>query len=159
MAVATTSLVLDKTDGFNWSIEKYKQSIGTIAEDGTALNEVANKMEWTLHYHTVIENFCVHLSLLGHLNGFTGLFEEPSFLRLTQLVLDSYDDPTYIEELTGYEQTQNPLTTPWNLSWVEHLKRFNTDPRLSQLATKFKWQMNHTHTGGHPEYWWVEYWE
>lgn len=159
LAVATTSLVLDKTDGFNWSIEKYKQSIGTIAEDGTALNEVANKMEWTLHYHTVIENFCVHLSLLGHLNGFTGLFEEPSFLRLTQLVLDSYDDPTYIEELTGYEQTQNPLTTPWNLSWVEHLKRFNTDPRLSQLATKFKWQMNHTHTGGHPEYWWVEYWE
>ena len=73
--------------------------------------------------------------------------------------MDSYNDSTYIEELTGYEQTQNPLKTPWNLSWVEHLKWFNTDPRLSQLAKQFKWKIDHTHTGGHPEYWWSEYWE
>jgi len=49
------------------------------------------------------------------MNGFTGLFEDPVLLRLAQQVLDSYDSPTYLENLTGHEQTQDPLTTPWNL--------------------------------------------
>ena len=159
LSVVTTSLVLDKADEFEWSIEKYKESIATISENGTSPNEIAYKMDWTLHYHTLIVNFSVHLSLLGEMNGFTGLFKDPALLRLIKQVLDSYDDPIYLKNLTGYEQTQDPLTTPWNLSWVEHMKRYNTDPRLSELATKFQWKMDHSHTGGHPEYWWSEYWE
>lgn len=159
LSVATTSLVLDKTDGFEWSIEKYKGSIATVSEDGTSPNEIAYKMEWTLHYHTLIVNFSVHLSLLGEMNGFRGLFKDAALIRLTNLVLDSYFGSTYLEELTGYEQTQNPLTTPWNLSWVEHLKRYSKDPRVSQLATQFQWKMDHSHTGGHPEYWWSEHME
>ncbi len=159
LAVATTSLILDKSDEFKWAIEQYKKSIATISEDGTSANEIAHKKGWTLHYHTVIVNFSVHLSLLGEMNDFTGLFNDPSLLQITKQVLDSYDDPTYLKNLTGYEQTQDPLTTPWNLSWVEHMKRYNTDPRLSELATKFHWKMDHTHTGGHPEYWWPEYWK
>jgi hypothetical protein len=157
LSVATTSVVLDKTDGFEWSIEKYKESIATISDDGTSPNEIAHKMEWTLHYHTVIVNFSVHLSLLGEMNGFSGLFKDAALVRLTNLVLDSYFGATYLEGLTGYEQTQNPLTTPWNLSWLEHLKRYSEDPRVSQLATRFQWKMDHSHTGGHPEYWWPEH--
>ena len=159
LSVTTTSLVLDKVDEFEWSIKKYKESIATISENGTSPNEIAHKMDWTLHYHTLIINFSVHLSLLGEMNGFTGLFKDPALLRLTKQVLDSYDDPGYLKNLTGYEQTQDPLTTPWNLSWVEHMKRYNTDPRLSGLATQFQWKMDHSHTGGHPEYWWSEYWK
>ena len=159
LAVATTSIVLDKTDEFEWAIEKYKQSIATISEDGTSPNEIAHKMGWTLHYHTLIENFSVHLLLLGEMNGFEELFKDPALLRITKQVLDSYEDPIYLKELTGYEQTQDPLTTPWNLSWVEHMKRYNADSRLGELAEKFRWKMDHQHTGGHPEYWWPEYWE
>jgi hypothetical protein len=157
LAVATTAIASDKTDGFNWAIENYRQSIATISADGTAANEVAHKMERTLHYHTLIENFSVHLSLLGEINGLTGLFDDPALIRLTNLVLDSYDGSTYLEELTGYEQTWNPLTTPWNLSWLEHLKRYNEDPRVLRLATQYQWQMDHSHTGGHPEYSWPEH--
>ena len=157
LSVATTSIVLDKTDGFEWSIEKYKESISTVSGDGTSPNEIAHKMDWALHYHTVIVNFSVHLSLLGEMNGFRGLFKDAALIRLTNLVLDSYFGSTYLEELTGYEQTQNPLTTPWNLSWVEHLKRYSKDSRVSELATRFQWEMDHSHTGGHPEYWWPEH--
>jgi hypothetical protein len=157
LAVAMTSIALGKTHEFNWAIESYRESIATISPDGTAPNEVAHKMEWTQHYHTLIENFSIHLVLLGEINGVKGLFEDPGLIRLTNLVLDSYFGSTYLEELTGYEQTQNPLTTPWNLSWVEHLKRYNEDPRLTQLATQFQWQMDHYHTGGQPEYWWPEH--
>ena len=159
LAVATTSLVLDKSDEFKWAIEQYKKSIATISEDGTSANETAHKKGWTLHYHTLIVNFSVHLSLLGEINGFTGLFNDASLLRLTKQVLNSYDDPTYLKKLTGYEQTQDPLTTPWNLSWTEHMKRYNEDPLITKLAKKFQWKMDHTHTGGHPEYWWQEYWK
>ena len=159
LAVATTAIVLEKTDGFNWAIEKYRESIATISADGTAANEITHKKGWTIHYHTLIENFSVHIALLGEINGFMGLFDDPALVRLTNLVLDSYDDPTYVEELTGYAQTQDPLTTPWNLSWVEHLKRYISDPRVSQLATQFQWQLMHSHTGGSPEYWWSEHWE
>ena len=157
LSVATTSLVLDNVDEFEWTMERYKESISTISKDGTSPNEIAHKMDWALHYHTLIVNFSVHLSLLGEMNGFTGLFNDPALLRLTKQVLDSYDNPTYLENLTGYEQTQDPLTTPWNLSWVEHLKRYSEDPRVSQLATEFHWKMDHTHTGGHPEYWWSDH--
>ena len=97
LSVVTTSIVLDKTDGFEWSIEKYKESISTVSVDGTSPNEIAHKMDWALHYHTVIVNFSVHLSLLGEMNGFTGLFKDPALLRLTKQVLDSYDDPTYLK--------------------------------------------------------------
>ena len=45
LSVATTSLVLDKTDGFEWSIEKYKESIASISENGTSTNEIAHKMD------------------------------------------------------------------------------------------------------------------
>ena len=159
LSVATTSLVLDKPDEFEWSIEKYQQSIATISEGGTSRNEIAHKMGWTLHYHTLIANFSVHLALLGEINGVAGLLHDPALTRVTDLVLDSFDGSTYLAELTGYEQTQDPLTTPWNLSWVEHLKRFNEDPRLSQLANRFQWKMDHSHTGGHPEYWWSEHME
>jgi hypothetical protein len=157
LSVATTSLVLDNVDEFEWTMGKYKESISTISKDGTSPNEIAHKMDWALHYHTLIVNFSVHISLLGEMNGFTGLFNDPALLRLTKQVLDSYDNPTYLENLTGYEQTQDPLTTPWNLSWVEHLKRYSEDTRASQLATEFQWKMDHTHTGGHPEYWWPEH--
>ena len=92
-------------------------------------------------------------------NGVTGLMDDPALVRLTQRVLNSYDDPAYLEELTGFDQTQNPLTTPWNLSWVEHLKRYSEDPRVSKLAKQFQWKLAHTHTGGNPEYWWPEYWK
>ena len=159
LAVATTSLILDKSDEFKWAIEQYKKSIATISEDGTSANETAHKKGWTIHYHTVIVNFSVHLALLGEINGFTGLFNDPSLLLLTKQVLDSYDDSSYLKKLTGYEQTQDPLTTPWNLSWTEHMKRYNEDPRITKLAKKFQWKMDHSHTGGHPEYWWQEYWK
>ena len=159
LAVATTSLILDKSDEFKWAIEQYKKSIATISEDGTSVNETAHKKGWTIHYHTVIVNFSVHLALLGEINRFTGLFNDPSLLLLTKQVLDSYDDSSYLKKLTGYEQTQDPLTTPWNLSWTEHMKRYNEDPRITKLVKKFQWKMDHSHTGGHPEYWWQEYWE
>ena len=38
LTVATTSLVLDKTDGFEWAIEKYRESIAIVSEDGTSPN-------------------------------------------------------------------------------------------------------------------------
>ena len=41
----------------NWAIEKYRESIATISADGTAANEIAHKKGWTIHYHTLIENF------------------------------------------------------------------------------------------------------
>ena len=159
LAVATIAIALDQPDGFNWAIEKYQQSIDTISADGTSANEVVHKMGWTLHYHTLIVNFSVHLSLLGDINGVTGLMDDPALVRLTQRVLNSYDDPAYLEKLTGFDQTQNPLTTPWNLSWVEHLRRYSDDPRVSKLAKQFQWKLDHTHTGGNPEYWWPEYWK
>ena len=159
LAVATIAIALDQPGEFNWAIEKYQHSIGTISADGTSANELAHKMGWALHYHTLIVNFSVHLSLLGEINGVTGLMDDPALVRLTKRVLDSYDDPAYLEELTGFDQTQNPLTTPWNLSWVEHLRRYSDDPRVAKLTKQFQWKMAHTHTGGNPEYWWPEYWK
>ncbi|MDP7627320.1 MAG: alginate lyase family protein [SAR202 cluster bacterium] len=159
LAVVTLAIALDRPGAFNWAIEKYQQSISTISADGTSSNEVAHKKGWALHYHTLIVNFSVHLSLLGEINDVTVLLDDPALTRLTERVLDSYDDPAYLEELTGFNQTQNPLTTPWNLSWVEHLKRYSDDPRVSKLAKQFQWKLDHTHTGGNPEYWWPEYWE
>ena len=136
-AVMTVAVITDRKDLFSWSVEKYYEGISQVTEEGYLPTEMKRETR-ALSYHNYAMHPLVWLALFGEANGYP-LFAANDYAlkRVTKNILIGIKSPKVFEELSGYEQNTERLTTNYNLAWMEvWASAFPVPQEMSQhLAT------------------------
>jgi poly(beta-D-mannuronate) lyase len=132
---------------FGWAMERAKFGIDQIQPDGTLPLELARGQKAYL-YHLFAAMPLFMLANAGEKNG-VDLFAEndQGLKRLANLNLDSLNDQSYFEKLTGKKQDMSRVATPSDMGWLEIYARHYNDPRAAAALDKLR-PVKHSRMGG-----------
>tara|TARA_B100001989_G_C24544991_1_gene470137 strand:- start:2043 stop:3161 length:1119 start_codon:yes stop_codon:yes gene_type:complete len=146
-AVANGAVVNNNKEQFNWAMEKAKEAIDHIQDDGTLKIElIRGKKAYNYHHYAAIPLF--YLAEIAQTNGID-LYKENNegLQRLAKRILLNIDDQGYFEILTGKKQDLTRTITHSNLSWlVPYYKKYEDSDALKLL--KLYHPVRHSRVGG-----------
>lgn len=148
LAVAAAGVAANDRALFDWGIQRYRLGVAQIAPDGTLPLEMRRASK-ARHYHVFSLMPLVMLAELGRANGLDLYGESDGAIhRLARLVIDSIDDPSTFETLTGEKQD-------WTggdfyggmLAWGEPYHARFPDAKLAALMARHR-PLRHAWLGG-----------
>jgi len=118
-AVMATGVALNDQGMFDWGLDKGRQGILDIAEDGTLALEMARGSK-ALNYHSYAAIPLFLIAETAMKNGID-LYAENNFglFRLGKRTVSGLEDTSYFVEKAGEKQDIERITTSSNLVWLE----------------------------------------
>lgn len=124
----------------NWGINSARLGISQITPDGTLPLEL-KRAQRARDYHTFATEPLVAIAELAHTQGIDLYAENHHALsRLVNRVVESFEDPSFFEKITGSKQEPYPGdgTVPnYRIAWLEiYQSRFPSPKNEALLASK-----------------------
>lgn len=134
-SVMATSVVTNRRDLFDWSVQQFQVAAGQVDTDGYLPNELKRKQR-ALAYHNYALPPLVMVAAFAQANG-VDLREDhdEALRRLAERVLEGRDDPDAFEDRSGKEQDMDELKKPYKYGWLEP---YCTLYRCSAEVIRFK---------------------
>lgn len=121
LGIAAAGVAANDQKLFDWGMEAARVGLRQVKKDGTLPLEM-NRKNRARDYHVYALTPLVMLAEMGKANGVDLYAEEDGALkRLANLVLATFDDPSFFEKATGKEQLGYPDagTRSSRLTWLE----------------------------------------
>lgn len=138
-ATMITSVLVDDTDMFDWSVDKLKFAINQISDDGTLPFEM-ERMGKAFNYHVFAAGPLIMMAETAEKNGINIYeFRKGALKNLINRILTELEtDQAYITQTLDRKQNIEGTLTPGQLAWMEpYYMRFK-EPRMEKWLDHFR---------------------
>jgi len=123
---------------FGWGVERYRLGVSQIQADGTLPLELARKSK-ARYYHNFALMPLVQIAEAAAQNGIDLYSERDGAIRrLAGRVIDTLDDPSFFERMTGVRQDWPGELSGGSLVWAEPYYARVRDQRLVPWLLRFR---------------------
>ena len=130
VSVMMSAIVLDDRKLFEWSLQKYHETVDQIQTDGTLPLEIARKGE-ALHYHHWTLTALSILANYARANGIDLLsYRDHKIDYLEKILIPTLSDPDEFMKITGLKPARDLIGS--DRAWVEYFYKKNHNPEIKK---------------------------